>query len=132
MQIGQLAAAGIDAIDASDNSLTLSLAQYEALGSVTLTGADLVTVRNDNVALGAMSTTEIQALSANQVDVLESTNGNFTFSVAQAHALVNQTGGGHVALSAGDTFDISDTAPKIGTVPPTSRRSARLVPAPWI
>ena len=133
MQIGQLAAAGIDAIDASDNSLTLSLAQYEALGSVTLTGADLVTVRNDNVALGAMSTTEIQALSANQVDVLESTNGNFTFSVAQAHALVNQTGGGHVALSAAIHSTSAIPAPMNWRCPPpTSRRSARLVPAPWI
>ena len=115
-QIGQLAGIGVDKIDASNNALTLSLAQYEALGTVALTAADTVTIQNDNNGLSAMSVAEIQGLSAKGVDVLESTNGNFTFDTAQAHALVNQTGGGHVSLSASDTFYISDTAANIGAL----------------
>ncbi len=116
VQIGVLAAAGIDTIDASDNAITFSLAQYNALGTVTLTQADTVTIQNDNNGISAMTVAQIQGLAASGVDVLESTNGNFSFNAAQADALVNQTGGGHVALTAGDTFFINDTGAAIGAL----------------
>jgi Ca2+-binding RTX toxin-like protein len=115
-KFGELAGVGVDKIDASDNVLTLSLAQYNALGTVTLTLADTVTLQNDNNAISAMSVAEIKGLAASGIDILESTNGNFSFSAAQADALVNQTGGGHVALTAGDTFFINDTAANIAAL----------------
>ncbi len=115
-QIGVLAAAGIDSIDASDDTLTLNLAQYGALGTVMLTQADTVTIQDDNGSLTSLSVAEIQALSSNGVDVLESTNGNFSFSVAQTEALIHQTGGGHVSLTTGDTFYVNDTGANISTL----------------
>jgi RTX calcium-binding nonapeptide repeat (4 copies) len=115
-QIGELAAAGIDTLDAGDNALTLSLAQYRALGTVALTQADTVTLQNDNGGLTGMTVSEIQGLSQKGVDVLESTNANFSFSVAQAEALIHQTGGGHVALTAGDAFYVTDTAANVATL----------------
>jgi hypothetical protein len=115
-QIGELAAAGIDTIDASDNALTLSLAQYRALGAVTLTQTDAVTIQNDNDGLSGMTVADIQALSSNGVDILESINANFSFSVAQAEALIHQTGGGTVSLSAGDAFYVNDTGTNISTL----------------
>ncbi|HEY1630267.1 MAG TPA: calcium-binding protein [Rhizomicrobium sp.] len=116
VQIGALAAAGIDSIDSNDDAITFSLAQYTALGTVTLTQADTVTIQNENNAISGMGVAEIQGLAASGVDVLESTNGNFSFSAAQAHALVNQTGGGHVALTAGDTFFVNDTGANVGAL----------------
>ncbi len=115
-QFGELAGAGVDKIDASDDMLTINLDQYRALGTVTLTGADTVTIRNDNNGISAMTVAEVQALSANGIDVLESMNSNFSFSAAQADALVNQTGGGHVALSASDTFYVNDTGANISAL----------------
>jgi hypothetical protein len=115
-RILQLAAAGIDTIDASDNFITFDLAQYNALGTVTLTQANTVTIENDNIAISVMSVAEIQGLAASGIDVLESNNGNFSFSAAQADAFVHQTGGGHVALTAGDTFFVNDTAANVGAL----------------
>ena len=115
-QIGELAAAGIDSINANDDALTLNLAQYNALGTVALTEGDTVTIQNVNTVISAMSVAEIQGLAASGVDVLESVNANFSFSAAKADAFVNQTGGGHVALTSGDTFFINDTAANIGAL----------------
>jgi len=116
-QFGELAAAGIDKIDASDNTLTLSLAQYFALGTVTLTQADTVTIQNDDNGLTDMTTAQIQGLGAAGIDIIESlpSQNNFTWTVAQAHALVNQTSG-HVALAATDTLYVSDTAADIAAL----------------
>ena len=50
-QIGALAGKGIDAIDASDDLLALSVAQYTALGAVTLTAGDTVTLADTGAAI---------------------------------------------------------------------------------
>ncbi|HEY2069725.1 MAG TPA: hypothetical protein VGG48_09250 [Rhizomicrobium sp.] len=113
-QIGNLAAAGVDKIDASDNAITFSLAQYGALGTVALTQADIVTIRNDNNGISGMTVAQIQGLAASGIDVLESNSNNFSFSAAQAHALVNQTGGGTVHLASSDTFFVNDAGANVG------------------
>ncbi len=46
-QISVLAAAGIDEIDAKDNTYNLSSTQYNALGSIRLSGTDVVTIVAD-------------------------------------------------------------------------------------
>src|SRR5262249_28260070 len=103
-QFGQMTAAGVDKIDASDDALTLTLAQYGALGSVQLTTGDTVTIQDDHNFLNAMSVSQIKGLSAAGIDVIRSVSlqQNFTWNVAQADAFVNQTGGGTVAIGSTD------------------------------
>ncbi|HTQ15239.1 MAG TPA: hypothetical protein VMH86_15310 [Rhizomicrobium sp.] len=117
-QIGELAAAGVDKIDASDDTLNLTVAQYQALGAVTLAAADTVTLHDDNGALTNLAASVIQGLSANGIDQLQSLAGehNFTFSYAQTEALLHQTGGGHLGVAATDTFYVDDTGANIGSL----------------
>ncbi len=61
-QIGALAGKGIDIIDATDNVLSLTVAQEQALGTVTLTGADIVTLADTGANIAALTAAQIGAL----------------------------------------------------------------------
>ena len=104
-QIGELAAINVDAIDASDNVLTLSVAQLEALGGVTLAPGDTVTLADTGANLAALTVTQIDA-QAGAVDVLDATDDVLTISVAQFNHIIDDD----IALTMGDTVTISDTA----------------------
>ena len=110
IQIGQLAAAGVDKIDASDDMLSLSVAQFNALGSVTLAVGDTITLADAGSALAGLSAATIQGLANAGIDKLDATDNSYSLTVAKADALVNQTGGGHVAMAATDAVTINDTA----------------------
>ncbi len=43
-QIGALAGSGVDRLDATNNALSLTLAQYLALGAVTISSNDVLTI----------------------------------------------------------------------------------------
>jgi Ca2+-binding RTX toxin-like protein len=107
-QIGQLAAKGIDAIDASDNALSLSLAQFNALGTVNLTMSDTVTLSDTGAALGALSVAQISALAGKGVDVVDASNNALSLSLAQFNAL------GTVRLMAADAVTLADTGASLG------------------
>jgi Ca2+-binding RTX toxin-like protein len=106
-QIAALSANGIDRIDATDNALTLSLAQFNALGTVTLTTADVVTLADGGTALAALSVPQIAALAGKGIDRIDSSDGALTLNIAQYGAL------GTVALTASDFVTLSDTAADI-------------------
>jgi hypothetical protein len=98
-----LAAKNVDHLDASDDMMSLTVAQYSALGTVTLEHADTVTLKDTGAALQGLSASDIDALYPNGVDVLDSTTDLLTLSGAQFNAL------GEVGLSAGDLVTVADT-----------------------
>ncbi|WP_422036490.1 beta strand repeat-containing protein [Reyranella sp.] len=66
--IAALAAKGIDRIDAADGALTLSVAQYRALGTVALTLADHVILADTAANLAALTPAENAALASKGID----------------------------------------------------------------
>ncbi len=49
-QFGQLHTEGVDVIDSTSNALSLSLAQYQALGTTTLTQTDTIVLKDTGAA----------------------------------------------------------------------------------
>ena len=103
-EVGALAAQGVDRIDASDNALTLGVAQYQALGTVDLTAADVVTLRDTGAALAGLSIASIASLDNHGIDRIDATDNALTLSLAQYQAL------GHVGLAADDVLTLVGTA----------------------
>jgi Ca2+-binding RTX toxin-like protein len=110
--IAALAGKGIDRIDATDNVLSLSVSQFQALGGVTLTAADVVTVTGTGDELSALTSTQLSALAASGVDHLDSTGGQIRLNKAQALAL------GTVTLTPNDQAVLKDTAAQIAALTP--------------
>ena len=107
--IGNLGAGGIDHIDATDNVLTISLADFNALGSVTLTQSDVVTLADTGATISGLSTGNIDALAAGGIDIFDATNNAISFTVAQ----YNETVTDHIALTAGDAVTLADLGPTL-------------------
>lgn len=103
-QFAALAAKGIDKLDATDNALTLSLAQVQALGAVTLTSGDAVTASGTGAALASLSAAGIAALADQGVDVIDATDNVLSLSVAQYLALGNK-----ILLTATDVVTLVDS-----------------------
>ncbi len=111
---GQIAAlVNIDAIDATDNVLSLSVAQYNALGGITLTAGDTVTLADTGANLAALTAGQIGALAGNNIDKIDATDNALSLTVAQYNAL------GTVALTAGDTVTLADTGANLAALTAT-------------
>ncbi|WP_179504176.1 MULTISPECIES: hypothetical protein [unclassified Sphingomonas] len=108
--IASLADAGIDKIDASDNALSLTVAQYQSLGTVALTSSDTVTLTGTGTTLSALSATDIAALAAAGVDQLDASNNILSLTLAQYQAL------GTVTVAANDVLTLSGTGASIGAL----------------
>jgi Ca2+-binding RTX toxin-like protein len=109
-QIAALAAQGIASIDAMDNALSLTAAQFNALGTVTLTAADAVTLTDTGAALASLSATQIGQLAAKSIDALDASDNALALSVGQFNAL------GSVSLTVSDTVTLSDTGAALGAL----------------
>src|SRR5213078_4676678 len=81
VSIGALAGKGVDRIDATDNALSLSVAQALALGMVGLTAADVVTLADTGAHLKALSAAQIAVL-AKCIDIVDASDNALTLSVA--------------------------------------------------
>lgn len=106
-QIAALAGKGVDAIDATNNVLSLTFAKLQALGTVTLAAGDTVTLADTTAALEAMSVADIAALAGKGVDRIDSLNNTLTLSVAKGDAL------GDVVLTASDVVTAADTSAEL-------------------
>ena len=121
-QIAALADNGIDIIDATDNALTLSVNQYQALGTVKLTAADTVTLADTGQVgsghLSALTHAEFAALAGNGIDAIDATDNVLTLDVLQY--LLTSPGGfgsiGLVTLTQADTVTLADTGANIATL----------------
>lgn len=112
-QFAQLAGKGVDSIHGSAGAVSLTVAQYTALGATTLTQADTVTLADTGAHLTALTSAQIQGLHAGGIDKIDSSTNAFTLTAADGHALVNQTGGGTVTIASNDAVTISDTGANI-------------------
>ena len=110
MQIAALAAQGIEKIDATDDVLSLTIAQYQALGTVALTSADTVSVRDTGANIAALTPAQIAALDNAFIDILDASDNFLLLTVAQYLQL------GTTTLSATDTASIFDTGANISSL----------------
>jgi hypothetical protein len=85
-QLGALAASGFDAVDANDVNLTLTAAQFRALGTVALTDSDNVTIKD---SWANISSLDLSTLATKHVDAINITGGSFAITAAQATALTS-------------------------------------------
>ena len=103
---GQLHTHGIDSIDASDDALTLSLAQYNALGTTTLTQADTVTLSDTQTNIQNLSGATFNTAITKGIDVFHSTSGSLTVSTSQLGQMIHNVSGTFVDRA---HFQASDT-----------------------
>ncbi|WP_243369773.1 calcium-binding protein [Microvirga solisilvae] len=76
---------GIDALDAMDDKLTLSLDQFRALGTIALTAGDHVTLDLSALELSTLSNAEIAAVAGKGIDTVAlSTSGQSLSSLSAA------------------------------------------------
>lgn len=110
-EFGLLADNGVDRLNATDDTLTLSAAQYLAMaphlpaGSamLTLSNQDVVTLADTGATLASMTVEQFGALNMNGIDVLDATDDVMSLSTAQVLAL------GGTTLTAGDFITHLDT-----------------------
>ncbi|MFN4014210.1 MAG: choice-of-anchor I family protein [Reyranella sp.] len=112
--LAQLAARGVDRIDATDNHLSLSVAKLQALGPVALTGSDHVVLRDLGAQIQALTPAEIAQLAARGVDAIDAGNDKLSLSLAQFNAL------GKVALTASDVVALADTGANLAALKPAA------------
>jgi Ca2+-binding RTX toxin-like protein len=84
--IGALAGKGVDHIDATDDAITLNLAQVDALGGITLASGDVVTVADTSANLEALSAEQIAAYGVAGVDIVDASDDVLHLTVAQGFA----------------------------------------------
>lgn len=86
-EVAALATSFVDRFDATDGTLALSLAQLQAMGTVALAKADLVTLTGTGAEISALLPEQLGGLSAKGVDRLDITDGAVTLTRAQVLAL---------------------------------------------
>jgi Ca2+-binding RTX toxin-like protein len=111
-QIFALWTKGVDRLDATNDSLALSVAKYDALHGLALASNDLVILRDSGANISALTASAIAALAAKGIDQIDATNGALTFSVAQYRAL------GTVALTLADHVILADTSANLAALTP--------------
>lgn len=111
-QIYALWTKGVDRLDAINDSLTLTVAKYDALHGLALTANDLVILSDSGANISALPASAIAALAAKGIDRIDAADGALTLSVAQYQAL------GTVALTLADHVILADTSANLAALTP--------------
>ncbi|WP_428683480.1 hypothetical protein [Reyranella sp.] len=111
-QIFDLWTKGVDRLDANNDSLTLTVAKYDALHGIGLTANDLITLSDSSANISALTASAIAALAAKGIDRVDAADGVLTLSVAQYRAL------GTVALTLADHVILADTSANLAALTP--------------
>ena len=111
-EVAVLAGKQIDIIDATDGVLSLTVAQYQGLGTVALTAADTVKLVDAGANLAAMTAANINALAGKQVDIIDASDNALRLTVAQYQSLIATT----ITLTATDTITLADTGANIASL----------------
>ncbi|RDI60194.1 calcium-binding protein [Microvirga subterranea] len=114
--IAAFAAANVDVIDATNDSMFLSTSQLEALGSVRLTAGDTVVLADSGAELASGTLAQISSLAARNVDRIDVTDNVVPFSLAQLNALP-------VSLTPGDTVFLTDSGATLSSLGPSDLAS---------
>jgi hypothetical protein len=109
-QIAALFAKGFDSMNASDDVLTLSVAQVVALGLWTFTTSDAVTVEDTGANLALLEPWRIRNLASAKVDFIKASDGALSLKVAQYSAL------GTIKLAATDIVTLLDTGANLSAM----------------
>ena len=72
--ISALAGKGIDRIDATDNQLAMTVAAYQALGTVALTAADNAVLADTGVNIGVLTSSAMSAIIGKGIDSIDATD----------------------------------------------------------
>ncbi|MGV3551439.1 hypothetical protein [Rhizobium sp.] len=106
--IEAVAGINVDSINAVNDQLALSIVQLNALATytITLTGADEVTLADTAAKIGALSTTAIASLGGQGVDAVDATDDVLTLTLGQFNAFVNAS----IDVAANDVVTIRDAA----------------------
>ncbi|MBR0656939.1 beta strand repeat-containing protein [Plastoroseomonas arctica] len=115
--VAALAGQGVDRLLAASGVMSLSGAQFDALGAVALTAADTVTLADTGAHLAALSTGQLAGLAAAGIDRIDATDGAYAFSRAQILAL------GALPKDAADALVLADGGDAIASLT-TSQLSA--------
>jgi hypothetical protein len=107
-ELGELADRHIDALDATDDALSLRVVQYRTLGTVALTDNDRVVLKDTGANLSGLANHEVAALAARKVALLDATDDVLTLTLEQFRRL------GAVLLTDGDEVTLRDTAAGLG------------------
>jgi hypothetical protein len=110
--LAAFAAANVDAIDATNDSMFVSTSQLEALGSVRLTAGDTVVLADTGAELASGSLAQISSLASRNIDRIDVTDNVLPFSLKQLNALP-------VPLSAGDTVLMTDSGATLSSLAPS-------------
>ncbi|WP_414471426.1 hypothetical protein [Microvirga sp. M2] len=86
-EIAALAAKGVDSFDSRDDLIVFTLAQFNALGGIALTAADVTKVRASGEAFAALTSDQFAAFAAKGIDSIVVDDGDLILSVAQFNAL---------------------------------------------
>ncbi len=103
-EVAALAAANVDAIDASDNTLALTAGQATSLGTVALTAEDAITIFDTGANLNGLSPDQIAAFAASGGDAIDASDDALSIDIAQLIAL----GSGNIALNQVDVVTLAE------------------------
>jgi hypothetical protein len=113
-EIGDLKTAGVDAVNATDDAVTLTLAQAKAFASnVIAFGAnDIVKIVDTAAHIATLTVLEIAALEAAGIDAIDTTDDAVTLTLAQAKGFAT----GLIAFAQGDVVKIVDAGASIAAL----------------
>lgn len=122
--IGNLGAMGVDAVDAANDRVTLTLAQFNAFAnaSIDMAAGDVVTIRDTAANIAALTGGQLATLAASGADQLDAIGNVMTLTAAQAKAIAANglafvdddvvtlidTGANIISLTAGELAALSD------------------------
>ncbi len=117
-EIASLPAIGVSGINATGASVSLSVAQALALEtaavSLAVPSGDVVVIADAAAEIGTLAPAQITSLSTLHVTQLQATDATVMFNVAQALAL--ETAKVTLAMPAGDSAQVVDTATNLATL----------------
>ena len=111
-EITALAGKYFDFIDSTNNVLSLSVAQYTALGMVALTAADVVTLADTGANIAALTAAQFGVLATNGVDKIDATDNALSLTASQYFALT-ATG---CTLAFGDVVILAGTGANVASL----------------
>lgn len=115
MNVVQLGSGMIDTIDASDNAISLSVAQ-EAVADAKLVVADAITVADTGANIAGMSAA---AMASTKIDTIDASDNTLSLTVAQELSADTK-------LVLADFVTVADTGANIATMTPAQMSSSKI------
>jgi len=109
-EIAALAAKGVSLFDSTDDAMTLNLAEFNALGQISLSSNDLNIVVESRAVLEALSVQELAKFATKGIDFIRTWESDVAFTVAQFKAL------GATGVLGTDTLTLKDTGANLSTL----------------